>query len=244
MWPYAPWSQAKRFGFTVNSASHTRKLSSAAGCVVPTWRPYVVASTECQRGGSHCPGHTHPPPNKPTPPGRQLRPEISTAPLERAWDQEYSPFSLVDGMTDRRLWKHYLPATSLALDRFRLSPDPYPCRHNSWIHLVNATLIATKIYKCRWYNFVKSQFGPVQWNWSYFGKKIPQSTGFEPVRAEPNRFLVCRLNHSATTAQLFHRVKIPYIMPIMHCTTSNSRHHRKNCNWLTKTDEQHWQRCK
>uniref|UniRef100_H2XWH7 Uncharacterized protein n=1 Tax=Ciona intestinalis TaxID=7719 RepID=H2XWH7_CIOIN len=24
-------------------------------------------------------------------------------------------------------------------------------------------------------------------------------TGFEPVRAEPNRFQICRLNHSATT---------------------------------------------
>ena len=32
-------------------------------------------------------------------------------------------------------------------------------------------------------------------------KDFPQSTGFEPVRAEPNRFLVCRLNHSATTAR-------------------------------------------
>src|SRR6218665_3314053 len=30
--------------------------------------------------------------------------------------------------------------------------------------------------------------------------KETQSTGFEPVRAEPNRFLVYRLNHSATTA--------------------------------------------
>ena len=51
---------------------------------------------------------------------------------------------------------------------------------------------------------MKSQFGPVH---SYFGKKISQSTGFEPVRAEPNRFLVCRLNHSATTAQLSGRGK-------------------------------------
>ena len=32
------------------------------------------------------------------------------------------------------------------------------------------------------------------------GQKLTQSTGFEPVRAEPNRFLVYRLNHSATTA--------------------------------------------
>ncbi len=31
-------------------------------------------------------------------------------------------------------------------------------------------------------------------------KKITQSAGFEPARAEPNRFLVYRLNHSATTA--------------------------------------------
>ena len=31
-------------------------------------------------------------------------------------------------------------------------------------------------------------------------KNVSQSTGFEPVRAEPNGFLVHRLNHSATTA--------------------------------------------
>ena len=30
--------------------------------------------------------------------------------------------------------------------------------------------------------------------------RLAQSAGFEPARAEPNRFLVCRLNHSATTA--------------------------------------------
>ena len=29
---------------------------------------------------------------------------------------------------------------------------------------------------------------------------VAQSAGFEPAWAEPNRFLVCRLNHSATTA--------------------------------------------
>ena len=31
-------------------------------------------------------------------------------------------------------------------------------------------------------------------------KIVTQSAGFEPARAEPNRFLVYRLNHSATTA--------------------------------------------
>ena len=31
----------------------------------------------------------------------------------------------------------------------------------------------------------------------YDTKNFPQSAGFEPARAEPNRFLVCRLNHSA-----------------------------------------------
>ena len=33
-------------------------------------------------------------------------------------------------------------------------------------------------------------------------KKSPWSAGFEPARAEPNRFLVYRLNHSATTTSL------------------------------------------
>ena len=32
---------------------------------------------------------------------------------------------------------------------------------------------------------------------------ISQLTGFEPVRAEPNRFLVYRLNRSATTASVY-----------------------------------------
>ena len=35
---------------------------------------------------------------------------------------------------------------------------------------------------------------------------ISQSAGFEPARAEPNRFLVYRLNHSAMTATCqFHK---------------------------------------
>ena len=62
------------------------------------------------RGGLHRvsagwvpPPWTYPPLDIATPSGRELGPEISTAPLERAWDQEYSPISLVDGMTDRRL---------------------------------------------------------------------------------------------------------------------------------------------
>ena len=33
-------------------------------------------------------------------------------------------------------------------------------------------------------------------------KNTAQSAGFEPARAEPNGFLVHRLNHSATTATL------------------------------------------
>ena len=33
------------------------------------------------------------------------------------------------------------------------------------------------------------------------GEKLAQSAGFEPARAEPNGFLVHRLNHSATTAR-------------------------------------------
>lgn len=35
--------------------------------------------------------------------------------------------------------------------------------------------------------------------------KLAQSAGFEPARAEPNGFLVHRLNHSATTATLAKR---------------------------------------
>ena len=31
-------------------------------------------------------------------------------------------------------------------------------------------------------------------------QRLTQSAGFEPARAEPNRFLVYRLNHSAMTA--------------------------------------------
>jgi hypothetical protein len=36
----------------------------------------------------------------------------------------------------------------------------------------------------------------------HVGKNNSQSTGFEPVREDPNRFLVCRLNHSAKTAPM------------------------------------------
>ena len=37
-------------------------------------------------------------------------------------------------------------------------------------------------------------------SWISKNQNISQSAGFEPARAEPNRFLVYRLNHSATTA--------------------------------------------
>ena len=40
----------------------------------------------------------------------------------------------------------------------------------------------------------------LKYNEHWFKKNLTQSTGFEPVRAEPNGFLVHRLNHSATTA--------------------------------------------
>lgn len=33
-------------------------------------------------------------------------------------------------------------------------------------------------------------------------KIMTRSVGFEPTRENPNRFLVCRLNHSAMTASL------------------------------------------
>ena len=38
------------------------------------------------------------------------------------------------------------------------------------------------------------------WRGQPFQNRHAQSAGFEPARAEPNRFLVCRLNHSAKTA--------------------------------------------
>ena len=38
---------------------------------------------------------------------------------------------------------------------------------------------------------------------AYTQNCLAQSAGFEPARAEPNRFLVCRLNHSAMTAYIW-----------------------------------------
>ena len=42
-------------------------------------------------------------------------------------------------------------------------------------------------------------------------EKRAQSAGFEPARAEPNGFLVHRLNHSATTAMKFTMFIIVFI---------------------------------
>ena len=42
-------------------------------------------------------------------------------------------------------------------------------------------------------------------------EKRSQSAGFEPARAEPNGFLVHRLNHSATTAMTSYVLKIGFI---------------------------------
>ena len=68
------------------------------------------------------PGHTHPPQ------ARHLVPEIPMPwertwyqryqPPERTWNQRYPP--PVDRMTDRYLWKHHLPPTSLAGGKYTL----------------------------------------------------------------------------------------------------------------------------
>ncbi len=42
-------------------------------------------------------------------------------------------------------------------------------------------------------------------------KKNSLRTGFEPVRENPNRFLVCRLNHSAIAAYILDYNKVVVI---------------------------------
>ena len=80
------------------------------GCVLPACLPYLIVFHV--RGEYLLPGHTHPltipyPPSEGTwykrypQLGRYMGSEITNPPL-------------VDRMTDRRLWKHYLPPTSLA----------------------------------------------------------------------------------------------------------------------------------
>ena len=49
----------------------------------------------------------------------------------------------------------------------------------------------------------------VHFSMSFFWEKNDaQSAGFEPARAEPNGFLVHRLNHSATTAMKKYRFNV------------------------------------
>jgi hypothetical protein len=45
----------------------------------------------------------------------------------------------------------------------------------------------------------------------FIDKTFAQSAGFEPARAEPNRFLVYRLNHSATIACKISEYKVRVI---------------------------------
>ena len=53
-------------------------------------------------------------------------------------------------------------------------------------------------------------------------KTYAQSAGFEPARAEPNGFLVHRLNHSATTASLKEGCKNPTVLcPVWKVEGSN-----------------------
>ena len=63
----------------------------------------VVAATRCQYWWSHVQGGIYTP--TPSPPSGHPQP------LERSWDQAYIPPPL---WTDRHLWKHYLPATTVA----------------------------------------------------------------------------------------------------------------------------------
>ena len=64
-----------------------------------------------------------------------------------------------------------------------------------------------------------------------------QSAGFEPARAEPNRFLVYRLNHSATTANVnlslitcFIRVGVNKIKNLCHVHSSAVLTNKESCS--------------
>ena len=48
-------------------------------------------------------------------------------PSERAWDQAYPPLKRVPRWTDRHLWKHYLPVTTVAVgnNRFLLQTQGF-----------------------------------------------------------------------------------------------------------------------
>ena len=80
-----------------------KQESIPVGCALPACRPYpVVSQVPCPGGYPHQ--------DIPTP-WTYLLPRKGagtrhTHPPERTWDKRYPPW------TDRRLWKHYLPATS------------------------------------------------------------------------------------------------------------------------------------
>ena len=64
--------------------------------------------------------------------------------------------------------------------------------------------------------------------WFNFNHKtFAQSAGFEPARAEPNRFLVYRLNHSATIAYKIGKCDVQVI---------EEKHCWKERNWVTQSN--------
>ena len=72
---------------------------------------------------------------------------------------------------------------------------------------------------------------------------VAQWAGFEHARADPNRFLVCRLNHSATTAW-YHQVGIFldgwYILPYLLVTLSLWSMHYGLLHWLMEIEPYSW----
>ena len=70
-------------------------------------------------------------------------------------------------------------------------------------------------------------------------KKTSQSTGFEPVREDPNRFLVYRLNHSATTAARLKCVQVDGCYSSEHVNGISFHHHLKSFSGLCIFIRQH-----
>ena len=105
-----------------------------------------------------------------------------------------------------KTWKTQWPRRDLNTQPSDLESDALPLRHG--VHIYSQGLYWLRVLEI-WHMISENQYTIISWvHWDFLNctfvrgrkEKLAQSAGFEPARAEPNGFLVHRLNHSATTA--------------------------------------------
>ena len=107
--------------------------SQGEGIGIPPWIPYLRYPTTWV---------PYPLDTLPHPPEGTWDKRYS---LERTWYQWYPT---PDGQNDTRLWKHYIPATSLAVGKNTVSSETSVLNNFPWFHRIHITSFKTPMNQC------------------------------------------------------------------------------------------------